>query len=200
MEVGITGEFPATNITAIVSPIALPTPSTMAASIPDFAAGKITLNIVSISEAPRANDPSLYDFGTAFIAVCETDIMVGSIIIAKTNITASKLCPFGKFKVDWIFGTINANPNNPYNTEGIPASNSTAGTIIFATFLGAISEIKIDVNKPIGTPISKAPIVPNIVAIIIGNMPNLLELGYQSVPIIKSTNEYPSAKNGLNPL
>ena len=30
------------------------------------------------------------------------------------------------------------------------------------TPLGAISEIKIDVNKPIGTPISKAPMVPKM--------------------------------------
>jgi len=128
------------------------------------------------------------------MAVVATEIIVGNIIIAKTIITANKLCPLGKLNVFLIQGTIIASPKTPYNTEGIPANNSTAGTIIFATFLGAISEIKIDVNKPIGTPISKAPMVPNIVAIIIGSMPNLLELGYQSVPIIKSINEYPSAK------
>ena len=158
------------------------------------------MNIVSISEAPRANDPSFYDFGTAFIAVCETDIMVGSIIIAKTNITASKLCPFGKFKVDWIFGTINANPNNPYNTEGIPANNSTAGNISFCTGFGAISAKNIAVRMPIGTPIINEPNVAKIEAIIIDETPNLSELGNQSVPIRKSTNEYPLNMNGVKPL
>ena len=56
---GITGEFPATSITAIVSPKALPIPSTTAAKIPDLAAGNITLNIVSILDAPSASEPSL---------------------------------------------------------------------------------------------------------------------------------------------
>ena len=52
-------------------------------------------NIVSVFEAPSANEPSLYVFGTAFKAVTDTDIIVGSIIIAKTKIAANKLCPFG---------------------------------------------------------------------------------------------------------
>ena len=43
----------------MVSPIALPQPNTIAASIPDFAAGTTTLNVVSICEAPSANEPSL---------------------------------------------------------------------------------------------------------------------------------------------
>ena len=200
IEVGITGEFPATNITAIVSPIALPTPNTTAASMPDFAAGKVTLNIVSVVDAPRAKDPSLYDAGTAFMAVCETEIMVGSIIIAKTNITASKLCPFGKFKIDWIFGTIKANPNNPYNTDGIPDNNSTAGNIILCTGFGAISAKKVAVKIPIGTPIINEPKVAKTEAAIIDVTPNLSELGSQSVPIIKSIKEYPLNKNGVNPL
>ena len=147
------------SITAIVSPIALPIPNTTAAKIPDFAAGNTTLNIVSIFDAPSANDPSLYAFGTALIAVSDTDIIVGNIIIDNTIITASKLCPFGKLNIFCIFGTINANPNIPYNTDGIPANNSTAGDIIFATFFGAISAINTAVNIPIGTPIINAPTV-----------------------------------------
>ena len=75
------------------------------------------------------------DAGTAFMAVCETEIMVGSIIIAKTNITASKLCPFGKFKIDWIFGTIKANLNNPYNTDGIPDIIQRPVILFFALVL-----------------------------------------------------------------
>jgi len=46
-------------------------------NIPDFAAGNITLNIVSICEAPKAKDPSLYSLGTALIAVSDTDTIVG---------------------------------------------------------------------------------------------------------------------------
>ena len=69
---------------------------------------------------------------------------------------------FGKFKVDWIFGTINANPNNPYNTEGIPANNSTAGNISFCTGFGAISAKNIAVRMPIGTPIINEPNVAKI--------------------------------------
>ena len=88
-----------------------------------------------------------------------------------------------------MFGTINANPNSPYNTEGIPASNSTAGDIIFCTDFGAISAKNTAVNIPIGTPIIKDPIVANIDATIIGATPNLSELGNQSDPVKKSTNE-----------
>ena len=73
-----------------------------------------------------------------------------------------------------IFGTINANPNNPYNTEGIPANNSTAGEIIFATFLVQFQLKILLLIMPIGTPINKAPIVPNIDAIIIGNNSKLI--------------------------
>ena len=100
-----------------------------------------------------AKEPSLYAFGTALIAVSDTDIIVGNIIIDKTIITASKLCPFGKLNIFCILGTITANPNIPYNTDGIPANNSTAGDIIFATFFGATSAINTAVNIPIGTPI-----------------------------------------------
>ena len=42
--VGILAWFPATKITAIVSPIARPSPSTIAATIPDFAAGSTAKN------------------------------------------------------------------------------------------------------------------------------------------------------------
>lgn len=54
IDLGISTAFPPTNIIAIVSPIALPHPKTIAASIPDFAAGTTTLKVVSIWDAPRA--------------------------------------------------------------------------------------------------------------------------------------------------
>ena len=132
--VGIIKLFPATKITAIVSPIALPIPNTIAVIIPDFAAGTTTLKIVPICDAPSANDPSRYVFGTARIAVSATVTIVGNIMIANTRITAIKLCPFAKPKVFCKNGTIIASPNTPYNTDGIPANNCTAGEIILAIF------------------------------------------------------------------
>ncbi|CCL08646.1 hypothetical protein BN168_650096 [Clostridioides difficile CD002] len=192
--------MPATSITAIVSPKALPTPNTTAANTPDFAAGNTTLNIVSIFDAPSANEPSLYAFGTALIAVSDTDIIVGNIITASTITIANKLCPFGRLNILCIVGTITARPNTPYNTEGIPAKSSTAGDIIFANLLGATSAINTEVNIPTGTPITSAPSVANIDATIIDDIPNLLAEGTQSAPVKKSINEYPSNINGLNPL
>ena len=56
---GITGEFPVSIRTAIVSPIALPTPRMIAAEIPEIAAGTTTLTIVSHLVAPIAWDASL---------------------------------------------------------------------------------------------------------------------------------------------
>ena len=49
-------EFPATSKIAIASPIALPTPRTIAETIPDLALGKTTLKIVCILLAPSANE------------------------------------------------------------------------------------------------------------------------------------------------
>ena len=43
-ESGMMGMFPATMTTAMVSPMARPSPSTMAAMMPEAAAGATTLN------------------------------------------------------------------------------------------------------------------------------------------------------------
>ena len=99
-----------------------------------------------------------------------------------------------------ILGTITANPNIPYNTDGIPANNSTAGDIIFATDFGATSAINTAVNIPIGTPIISAPTVATIDATTIGAIPNLSLPGSQSDPVKKSTKEYPLNINGVSPL
>ena len=58
IESGILAWFPATMITAIVSPIALPMPRMTPASIPGFAAGTITLNTAPSCVAPSALAPS----------------------------------------------------------------------------------------------------------------------------------------------
>ena len=56
---GMLTELPDTRVIAIASPMARPTPSTMAVTIPDFAAGRITRKIVWMWEAPRARDADL---------------------------------------------------------------------------------------------------------------------------------------------
>ena len=56
--VGKSGTLPATIMTAIVSPTALPSPSTRPVTIPDLAAGTVTLNIACCGVAPRASAPS----------------------------------------------------------------------------------------------------------------------------------------------
>ena len=55
---GITGAFPATIMTVIVSPIARPTPSITAVKIPERAAGTVTRQIVCHSVAPSASAAS----------------------------------------------------------------------------------------------------------------------------------------------
>ena len=100
-------------MTAIASPIALPTPSTTAAAIPLFAAGTETLKYVSVGVAPRARDASSYSFGTASSAFSETFIIEGRIIIARTIIAASRLAPSGTLNIFLIAGTSTIMPTRP---------------------------------------------------------------------------------------
>ncbi len=58
-EFGATATFPVTKIIAIVSPIALPMPRTIAVIIPDRADGRIIFLMVCQCVAPRAKEPSL---------------------------------------------------------------------------------------------------------------------------------------------
>ena len=53
------GAFPVSIRTAIVSPMALPIPSMMAADTPDTAAGRTTLTMDSHLVAPIAREASL---------------------------------------------------------------------------------------------------------------------------------------------
>ena len=64
---------PAAITTIIVSPIALDTAKRSALTIPGKAAGNITFFTVSDFVAPRANDPSLRETGTADITSSERD-------------------------------------------------------------------------------------------------------------------------------
>ena len=86
-------ELPDTSVIAIASPIALPTPSTTAVTIPDFAAGRTTLKIVCIWDAPRASEAARRESGTALIADSLILITVGRIITASTITAESRFAP-----------------------------------------------------------------------------------------------------------
>src|SRR5208283_5902388 len=78
----ILATFPITIVTAIVSPIARPKASTMAAIIPVRANGKTAVLMVSQPVAPRAVQASRWLRGTAVITSRITDDPYGIIIIA----------------------------------------------------------------------------------------------------------------------
>ena len=77
----------------MASPSARPTPNTIAAKIPDLAAGITTFMIVCIRVAPSAYDEARSDVGTERSADTLIPIMVGSTIIASTHTHASILEP-----------------------------------------------------------------------------------------------------------
>ena len=110
---GIFDALPDTIITAIASPIALPVPRTTEANIPLFAAGTTTLKTVSAFVAPRASDHSSYSFGTARIAVSETLITDGRIIIERTIIAEKSVAPSGRLNTSRTVGTIIIIPTRP---------------------------------------------------------------------------------------
>ena len=58
MPLGMRGWLPATMMTAIVSPIARPTPSTIPARMPLFAAGTTAVYTLRSCVAPSASAPS----------------------------------------------------------------------------------------------------------------------------------------------
>ena len=168
---GIFATLPATIITAIASPIALPIPSTTDVKIPLFAAGTTTLNTVSVLVAPSASDASSYSLGTLLIAVSDTEITDGRIITVSTIIAEKRFAPSGRLNVSLTRGTITIIPTRPYTTDGMPDSKSTAllttpeilGLDIFARNIAHII--------PIGTPIMIAPQVPYMELKINGRIP-----------------------------
>jgi len=119
--------FPVTMSTAIVSPMARPIPRMIAALMPESAAGTITLRTVCQWFAPRARLPSLNSRGTELMASSATLVIVGMAMIARRIEPASQLDPEGWSKAMRIQSVRRIRPKNPYTTEGMPASSSTAG-------------------------------------------------------------------------
>ncbi len=133
---------------------------------------------------PIANDPSLYSLGTALNEVSEILITVGNIMTLRIILAASKLFPAPPNLSDSI-GTIMIRPKNPYITDGIPASNSTAGRTIRCNHTGAISAKNTAPSIPIGTPNAIAKAVAYKDPKIMGKIPNISAKGSHSVPKIK---------------
>ena len=96
-----------TTIKGAVSPIALDSESIIPVRIPPNEEGKTTLLIVCHLEAPKANDASLSDDGTAFIASLVATIIMGKIKRDKVNAPDKILPPNPKNL------TKTPNPNNP---------------------------------------------------------------------------------------
>ena len=176
--------FPATNITAIVSPNALPIPSKKEARIPDFAYCTLVLKIVCILVAPNAKDPSTTAFGTACKEETDRDTTVGNTISAKIMDALNNVEPLFNIKIFCTIGTIIVNPKNPYTTLGIADKISTTNKTNCPIFLGAISLIKTAVYNPTGIPIRTAANVVNILASIKGKIPYFPDVGDHCVPVI----------------
>src|SRR5271157_160346 len=103
--IGMRRAFPATIMTAMVSPTALPIPRMKLARIPDRAAGRTTLQMVCHLVAPIAMDASLYVGGTLINESNEILMIVGRIIIPSTAEVARMEKP-GPPRYSRIRGTI----------------------------------------------------------------------------------------------
>jgi hypothetical protein len=138
----------------MVSPTALPNPSIIAARMPDLAAGRIIVKIISNLFAPSASEACLNSSGTAVMASSERLIIVGNTIIDKSTAPFKVLKILYWLNIFAIKGPIKTIPKNPITTEGIPANSSTNGFKMFLRKLGASSEMKIAARMPMGMEIS----------------------------------------------
>ena len=96
---GMMAAFPATIMTAMVSPTARPMPRMIAAAIPERAAGTRTRLMVCQRVAPMASDPSLYSWGTEEMASSDTLTIVGSAMMPSRTEAASQVSPVGRSNV-----------------------------------------------------------------------------------------------------
>ena len=78
-------ESPITRVTAIVSPIARPSPSIDAPTIPEREYGRIAVRIISQRVAPSASAASLWSGGTVAITSRVIAETIGTIMIARIS-------------------------------------------------------------------------------------------------------------------
>ena len=186
MDVGIWATFPATIITAILSPINLPIARMILVSIPGLAIGSSTFLIVCHFVAPNASDASLYDCPIASSESQLNVIIVGIIITDKIIEAVIKLNPSPP-NIVLISGVITINPKKPYTTEGILVSVCIAGLIILFVSSPEYCVINIEHPSDSGIAIINVVITKIIVLIIIGSMPYVFVSGSHMLPVIKFT-------------
>jgi hypothetical protein len=106
----------AVNIIGAVSPTALPIERIAPVIMPDTAFGKTTLSVVVHFEAPRDNEASRKEFGTALRASSVVDMTIGRHITPRVSAPDKTETP--KFK------TLQkkAKPKSPNTMEGNPAN------------------------------------------------------------------------------
>ena len=92
------------------------------------------------------------------MAASDTPIMVGRIINPSSTDAVIIFLPLTPNR-SCIMGTMTIRAKNPYTTEGIPASRSTAGFTIRYTAGGQNSARNTAHSSPMGTPMSIAPAV-----------------------------------------
>jgi hypothetical protein len=111
-------------------------------------------------------------------------MIVGRAITPRSSEAASHVSPVGISKLTRIKFVRTIKPKNPYTTEGIPASSSTAGLRIFFVRGDASSERYIAQPMDSGTAKTMAPMVTNRVPTMSGKIPynGTIAVGAQSGP------------------
>lgn len=122
-EPGIVGRLPDTSITAIVSPMARPIPSTTPAKMVFLAAAAPRKTAYASVLRPAPAPLRGIHAGTALIASIVMVMTVGKIIMERMMMAASIESPLPPME-ERINGTSNTSPKNPYTTDGMPAKRS----------------------------------------------------------------------------
>ena len=112
-DLAISGRFPITMVTAMVSPSARPSPRMIPPRIPARALRKTPTRIISQRVAPSASTPSLCCCGTTSSTSRVIDEMMGMIIIARMIPAANMPIPYG------------APVNSPVHPSVLPRNGST---------------------------------------------------------------------------
>ena len=138
---GITAALPVTMSTVIVSPMARPSPSRKAATIPERAAGTTTREIVCHWVAPMARELSRSARGTACSASSETETIVGMAMKASRTDPRAANCPIGRSNVFASHGPEHQQADKPKHHRRHGGEQLHAPLEHFWTRRGAISEM-----------------------------------------------------------
>src|SRR5580658_9803247 len=122
--------LPDAMTTIIVSPMARPNPSTVAAAIPGAAAGKTTRRTVCDGVDPIASAASRYERGTARSASSDTEKTIGTMANDKPKPATSALSRCSVPNTCWTHVASTMSAKKPTTTEGTPARSSMAGLTI----------------------------------------------------------------------